>query len=116
MSKRPTVDQNTDDREGYTLCCGLSLGMVNLCLRDGSTKSVNDGLSDLNIEERLHRYIVGGIEENSTRQRNRNDRGSNGMNAENEKSSRIYEGNMINVDITAPGATLALGMIYHRSG
>ena len=34
----------------------------------------------------------------------------------NEKSSRIYEGNMINVDITAPGATLALGMIYHRSG
>mmetsp|Transcript_7105 Transcript_7105/g.8222 ORF Transcript_7105/g.8222 Transcript_7105/m.8222 type:complete len:129 (-) Transcript_7105:598-984(-) len=49
MSKRPTVDQNTDDREGYTLCCGLSLGMVNLCLRDGSTKSVNDGSSDLDI-------------------------------------------------------------------
>uniref|UniRef100_A0A7S3QC95 Anaphase-promoting complex subunit 1 n=1 Tax=Chaetoceros debilis TaxID=122233 RepID=A0A7S3QC95_9STRA len=117
MGKRPTVDQNTDDREGYNLCCGLSLGMVNLCLRDGSNKFVNDGLSDLDIEERLHRYIVGGVDQSSAKQRNRGaDRAFGGVNGDSEKSSRIYEGNMINVDVTAPGATMALGMIYHRSG
>lgn len=117
MGKRPTVDQNTDDREGYNLCCGLSLGMVNLCLRDGSNKFLNDGLSDLDIEERLHRYIVGGVDQSSAKQRNRGgDRAFSGVNGDSEKSSRIYEGNMINVDVTAPGATLALGMIYHRSG
>ena len=115
MGKRPTADQNTDDRESYTLCCGLSLGMVNLCLMDGSKQSVNDGLSDLNIEERLHRYIVGGVDENIAKQRHHSSERAN-ANAENEKSSRIFEGDMINIDITAPGATLALGMIYHRSG
>ena len=117
MGKRPTVDQNTDDRESYTLCCGISLGMVNLCLMDGSKRTVNDGLADLNIEERLHRYIVGGVDENAiNRGKSSSDRTNGSGNVENEKCSRIFEGGRINTDITAPGATLALGMIFHRSG
>ena len=117
MGKRPTVDQNTDDRESYTLCCGISLGMVNLCLMDGSKRTVNDGLADLNIEDRLHRYIVGGVDENATNKKKSNsDRTNNSGSTDNEKSSRIFEGGMINTDITAPGATLALAMIFHRSG
>ena len=117
IGKRPTVDQNTDDRESYHLCCGISLGMVNLCLAESSEQSVNDGLSDLNIEERLHRYIVGGVDNSFDKQRQHNsERTPNSGIVDSEKSSRIYEGPMINTDITAPGATLAVGMIYHRSG
>ena len=117
IGKRPTVDQNTDDREGYHLCCGISLGMVNLCLAESSKQAVNDGLSDLNIEERLHRYIVGGVDKSFEKQRQHNsERTPNSGNIDSEKSSRIFEGPMINTDITAPGATLAVGMIYHRSG
>jgi anaphase-promoting complex subunit 1 len=91
--------------------------MVNLCLAESSKKSVNDGLSDLNIEERLHRYIVGGFDNSLDKQRQHNsERTPNSGNNDSDRSSRIYEGPMINTDITAPGATIALGMIYHRSG
>lgn len=117
IGKRPVADQNIDDRESYSLTCGISLGMVNLCLANIAKKSVNDGLSDLNIEERLHKYIIGGVDDAFERQRqNTAERASNNDNIESEKSSRIYEGPMINTDITSPGATLAVGMIFHRSG
>jgi len=117
IGKRPVADQNIDDRESYSLTCGISLGMVNLCLANIAKTSVNDGLSDLNIEERLHKYIIGGVDDTFERQRqNTAERGSNNDNIESEKSSRVYEGPMINTDITSPGATLALGMIFHRSG
>ena len=117
IGKRPSADQNTDDREGYNLCCGLALGMINICLGNRGRRSMNDDLSDLKIEERLHRYIAGGIDENFEKlKQHQVDRTQNSENNENERSSKIYEGPMINIDITSPGSTLALGMIYHRSG
>jgi len=65
----------------------------------------------------LHRYIVGGVDKSFEKQRQHNsERTPNNSNIDSERSSRIYEGPMINTDITAPGATLAVGMIYHRSG
>ena len=117
IGRRITADQSISDREGYILCCGFSLGLVNLCLR-GQTqdKHVLDGLSDLNIEERLMRYISGGIDESYSKQR-RNDilRSSHTNVLENEKSTRVSEGEMINTGVTSPAAILALGLIYHRS-
>ena len=120
IGKRPTNEQNISDRESYSLCCGIALGMVNLTLKNnGNTYlgETNDGLSDLRIEERLLRYIVGGVDESYVHQKNDRAHSSGASaNIESERCSRIYEGHMINIDVTAPGATIALGMIYLRTG
>lgn len=117
IGKRPSNDVNVVDREAYTLSCGIALGMVNLSRGEGNG---NAGLADLRIEERLYRYVTGGVDDmEMRRKREEGDRLSlpttstvNG----NEKCSCVYEGDSINTDITSPAATLALGLIYLKSG
>jgi hypothetical protein len=47
----------------YTLACGLALGTINLCLCESTgTDKRRIGLSDLRLEERLIRYVIGGID------------------------------------------------------
>ena len=110
IGRQPSKDQNSNDREGFSLVCGLSLGTV-LLGKGGSTVS---GLEDLRIEERLHHYIAGGDEMNDFYGRkDAFDSGANNTQGEMDRNSRIYEVN--NRDITAPGATLALGLMYIKS-
>ncbi len=121
IGKRPSNDMNVMDREAYTLSCGIALGMVNLCQGEGEGRgNRNAGLADLRIEERLYRYIVGGLDDaEMRRKRDEGDRLSlptTSASSGNEKCSCIYEGDSINTDITSPGATLALGLIYMMSG
>lgn len=85
--------------------CGLALGFVNL---EKGTSTVS-GLEDLRIEERLTRYITGIGEQKEASD------GAVGAHGEMERNSRIYEVNGLNRDITAPGATLALGLMYIKS-
>jgi len=119
LGKRPTNEPH--EREAYSLCCGLALGMVNLSSgKKSNADGKNAGLSDLRVEERLHKYIVGGRIEGDHRQwydsfDRTNGSGSNHV-GDVEKNCRIYEGDMINLDVTSPGATLALGLMYIRSG
>uniref|UniRef100_A0A8D2Q5M5 Anaphase-promoting complex subunit 1 n=1 Tax=Varanus komodoensis TaxID=61221 RepID=A0A8D2Q5M5_VARKO len=89
------------DRESYSLAAGLALGMV--CLGHGSSLI---GMSDLNVPEQLYQYMVGGHR-----------RFQAGMHREKHKSPsyQIKEGDTINVDVTCPGATLALAMIYLKT-
>ncbi|MBN3295003.1 APC1 protein, partial [Amia calva] len=89
------------DRESYSLAAGLALGMV--CLGHGSNLT---GMSDLNVPEQLYQYMVGGHRRSHT-----------GINREKHKSPsyQIKEGDTINVDVTCPGATLALAMIYLKT-
>ncbi|XP_018595771.2 anaphase-promoting complex subunit 1 isoform X3 [Scleropages formosus] len=89
------------DRESYSLAAGLALGMV--CLGHGSNLI---GMSDLNVPEQLYQYMVGGHR-----------RSHAGVNREKHKSPsyQIKEGDTINVDVTCPGATLALAMIYLKT-
>uniref|UniRef100_A0A8C5XAC6 Anaphase-promoting complex subunit 1 n=1 Tax=Malurus cyaneus samueli TaxID=2593467 RepID=A0A8C5XAC6_9PASS len=89
------------DRESYSLASGLALGMV--CLGHGSNLI---GMSDLNVPEQLYQYMVGGHR-----------RFQMGMHREKHKSPsyQIKEGDTINVDVTCPGATLALAMIYLKT-
>ncbi|XP_019371655.1 PREDICTED: anaphase-promoting complex subunit 1 isoform X1 [Gavialis gangeticus] len=89
------------DRESYSLASGLALGMV--CLGHGSNLI---GMSDLNVPEQLYQYMVGGHR-----------RFQAGMHRERHKSPsyQIKEGDTINVDVTCPGATLALAMIYLKT-
>jgi anaphase-promoting complex subunit 1 len=121
IGKRPDSDMSAFDREAYVLSCGLALGMVNLCL--GEKTSDMDragGIADLRIEERLYRYVVGGVDDDETRRtRESNDRfslPSSALAGENEKCSVIFEGDSINTDVTAPGAVLALGLMYMKTG
>uniref|UniRef100_A0A3Q2YK66 Anaphase promoting complex subunit 1 n=1 Tax=Hippocampus comes TaxID=109280 RepID=A0A3Q2YK66_HIPCM len=89
------------DRESYSLAAGLALGMV--CLGQGSNLI---GMSDLNVPEQLYQYMVGGHR-----------RPPVGASRERHKSPsyQIKEGDTINVDVTCPGATLALAMIYLKT-
>ena len=120
IGKRPSNDGNVLDREAYTLACGIALGMVNLSKGSEGSLDTGAGLADLKIEERLYRYIVGGLDDAEIRRRyEETDRlsfppipSSN----TNDKCSCIYEGDSINIDVTAPGATLALGLMYMKSG
>jgi anaphase-promoting complex subunit 1 len=116
MGRRPVSDSFTVDREAYTLSCGLALGMINLA-KGGSDS--NAGLADLELEQRLYRYVVGGLDDRANRRRQdladrRVQASVGGM--ESERCSRVYEGDTINNDITAPGALLALGLIFMKSG
>uniref|UniRef100_A0A9J8D0C1 Anaphase-promoting complex subunit 1 n=1 Tax=Cyprinus carpio carpio TaxID=630221 RepID=A0A9J8D0C1_CYPCA len=89
------------DRESYSLAAGLALGMV--CLGHGSNLI---GMTDLNVPEQLYQYMVGGHR-----------RMHADINREKHKSPsyQIKEGDTINVDVTCPGATLALAMIYLKT-
>jgi anaphase-promoting complex subunit 1 len=118
IGKRPESDMSAFDREAYTLACGISLGMVNLCVGN-SVKAA--GIADLRIEERLRRYIEGGEanEDEHRRVRETNDRFSVPLAAngsDNEKCSIVHEGNFINTDLTSPAATMALSFMYMKTG
>nr|CAD7198790.1 unnamed protein product [Timema douglasi] len=89
--------ENSVDRESYSLAAGLALGLV--VLGKGSQLC---GLGDLAIPDTLHYYMVGGHRRPLT-----------GSQKEKYKSPsyQIREGDSVNIDVTSPGATLALGMI-----
>ncbi|XP_063911869.1 anaphase-promoting complex subunit 1 isoform X2 [Zophobas morio] len=90
--------ENSVDRESYSLAAGLSLGLVTL--KQGSCSL---GLSDLNISDRLHYYMVGGNRRPLTDKYK-------------VPSFQIREGSSVNLDVTAPGATIALGLMYLGTG
>ncbi|KAK4883598.1 hypothetical protein RN001_006917 [Aquatica leii] len=94
--------ENSTDRESYSLAAGLALGLVTL--QQGGRPS---GLSDLNVPDTLHYYMVGG-----------NKRVLEGSQRDKYKvpSFQIREGCNVNLDVTAPGATLALSLMYLKSG
>ena len=109
---------NTDDTDSYSLCAGIALGMVVLG-RGGSF--VDLGVADVNIEARLMRYIVGGLEQPSHGHvagghggGSSATGGSHGGPA--PTRSRHKEPAGVNISVTAPGATIAMGLMYLRTG
>ncbi|KAL1461424.1 hypothetical protein WDU94_013324 [Cyamophila willieti] len=94
--------ENSVDRESYALSAGLGLGMV--VLGKGSDQV---GLSDLHLPDTLHYFMIGG-----------NKRPLTGSQKEKYKSPsyQIREGDSVNIDITAPAATIALGLMYFKTG
>uniref|UniRef100_W4VRH0 Putative anaphase-promoting complex apc subunit 1 meiotic check point regulator/tsg24 n=1 Tax=Corethrella appendiculata TaxID=1370023 RepID=W4VRH0_9DIPT len=93
--------ENYVESESYSLTAGIALGLVGLGQGEKSTS-----LSDLAIPDTLHYYMIGG-----------NKRPLSGSQKEKYKlpSFQIKEGEAVNLDITAPGATLALGLMYFGS-
>lgn len=93
--------ENSVERESYALTTGLALGLVTLGQGESSP-----GLHDLHITDTLHYYMTGG-----------NKRSLVGSQKEKYKlpSFQIREGDVVNIDITAPGAILALGLMFFKT-
>lgn len=91
--------KNCIDRESYSLAAGLALGLVVLGCGSGSDLA--------NIPDTLHYYMVGGYVRPFT-----------GAQKDKYKSPsyQIREGDSINIDVTSPGATIALGLMYFNTG
>ncbi|XP_024938958.1 anaphase-promoting complex subunit 1 isoform X2 [Cephus cinctus] len=91
--------KNCVDRESYSLAAGMALGLVVLGSGGGSDLS--------SIPDTLHYYMVGG-----------NVRPFTGAQKDKYKSPsyQIREGDSINIDVTSPGATIALGLMYFNTG
>ncbi|KAJ7525602.1 hypothetical protein O6H91_17G058400 [Diphasiastrum complanatum] len=118
IGRKPGGD-NALDREGYALAAGLALGLVTL----GRGKDAW-GLADLMIEDRLRHYMAGGSEPCEDRHRRYDGiMSSNGFlfNASrnlddlSQGGGQVMEGSMVNLDVTAPGATLALALMFIKT-
>ena len=100
------------DRESYSLTAGLSLGLITMGL--GEQLTAGGGvLADLNLPDLLHNHMVGGPRTTGALSR---PSGATAGREPRPPSYQIKEGDNINIDVTSPGATLALGMLYWNSG
>ncbi|XP_015792112.1 anaphase-promoting complex subunit 1 [Tetranychus urticae] len=90
------------DRESYALAAGLAFGLVTLGKGNEmiSTVASSEGVS---MADEMCNYMIGGHKRALTA-------------AQKEKyktpSYQIREGDYVNSDVTSPGATLALGMMF----
>ncbi|CAL1682145.1 unnamed protein product [Lasius platythorax] len=92
--------KNCVNRESYSLAAGLALGLVILGSGGGADVPAS-------IPDTLHYYMVGG-----------HTRPFSGAQKDKYKSPsyQIREGDSINIDVTSPGATIALGLMYFNTG
>lgn len=106
---RPPTNELLGCRESYSLTAGIALGM--LALGRGSDAA---GLADLHLEDKLGNYMYGKdlvppwpIDNSQSFNRSNPPPLS--------RCCRIHEGPLVNVDVTAAGATLALALIFIKS-
>lgn len=95
MAKFPTTN-----REGFVLASGIALGWVTLGKGDQLL-----GLSDLHFENTLLRYIDGGFLREDELE----------ASVRSSENLCVFEGKKINTNSTAPGALLALAMLYLKT-
>ncbi len=98
--------------DSYALTLGIALGMVDL------GKGNDSGLSDLKVSQRLKRFVVGGRHPAMVYEPAKSDIEwpSSTFYQNMQTCRRIQEGEYINTSVTSPGASLALGLLYLRSG
>ena len=100
------------EREGYAFASGLALGMVNLGagLRQKQNSQTALLFKELQLDQRLIRFVEGGKQMPLPRSML-----SQIQLNETFKSSAVKENDMVNTTITAPGALVALALIYLKS-
>lgn len=103
IGKRPISDKCLD-REGYSLAAGWALGMICLGMKDKK-----ESFRDLQLEERLIRFIEGGKVIDPPQSM------ISTTYITETKCSSIKEGPYVNLHITAPAALLALSLMYLKS-
>ncbi|KAG9443865.1 hypothetical protein H6P81_015205 [Aristolochia fimbriata] len=101
---RRSCGDNVLEREGYAVAAGSALGLVTL----GQGKDAF-GFRDA-IVERLFQY-VGGKEFHNERSFLK----APAMEDQSRSVGQMMDGTMVNVDVTAPGATIALTLIFLKT-
>ncbi|CAH9139623.1 unnamed protein product [Cuscuta epithymum] len=100
---RRSGGDNVLEREGYALSAGLSLGLVALgCGEDAI------GFAD-RLVDRLFQYINGSDGPNERYSF------TSPVDEHNRSAGQIVDGTFNNIDVTAPGAIVALGLIYLKT-
>jgi hypothetical protein len=116
---RLPISERTEDREAYSLCAGLALGLVNLGRgpRQGTLGSTsfslsNEGISTSHskIDEKLMLYMLGGKDPDFSLRPKPETSAASG------KPYVWLEGDKVNITVTSPSAAVALSLIYLRSG
>jgi hypothetical protein len=116
---RLPISERTEDREAYSLCAGLALGLVNLGLgpRYGTLGSTGSALSDeaistyhSKVDEKLMLFMLGGRDPDFLLRPKPETSAASG------KPYVWHEGDKINITVTSPSAVVALSLIYLRSG
>ncbi|KAL0341266.1 UNVERIFIED_CONTAM: Anaphase-promoting complex subunit [Sesamum radiatum] len=101
---RRSGGDNVLEREGYAISAGFSLGLVALGCGEEAIGSTDT------LVDRLFQYI-GGKELH-------NDRVplfSSSADEHNRNAGQIIDGNLFNIDVTAPGAIIALALMYLKT-
>jgi anaphase-promoting complex subunit 1 len=117
-----------EDREAYTLSAALSLGLVTLASGRGKAhEAAARGSPTLLLEQRLHHFIAGGrLAQAAAGSSESTGGGGSGLAAavlggasvfdpQVARSSKVSDGEFINTNVTAPGATLALALAFLKS-
>ncbi len=112
IGRRCEPDRPPSDGDSYALTLGIALGMVDL------GKGSDGGLSDLKVSQRLKRFVVGGRHPAMVYEPAKSDIQwpNSTLYQTTQTCCRIQEGESINTSMTSPGASLALGLLYLRSG
>ncbi|KAF0984228.1 hypothetical protein FDP41_007405 [Naegleria fowleri] len=117
---RPPNDNSTNTRESYSLSAGLALGLVHL------GKGPTGNSHELKMDQRLLSYMTGGSKRpefdmfalmaSKSKAHPSLKNGTNSSEAVTSTCSRIKENEkFVNVDVTGPGACLALTLKYLKT-
>lgn len=110
LTRAPSSDR-VENREALSMAASWSLGMI-LLGRCSSKKVDMKSLSDLAVEDRLQLLMDGGQRpSNSVLFPSMNEMGADNS----SRTSRILETDVVNSEVTAPGAILALSMLHMKS-
>nr|GMD02091.1 anaphase-promoting complex subunit 1 [Ipomoea batatas] len=101
---RRSGGDNVLEREGYALSAGLSLGLVALGCGEDALGFI-DALVD-----RLFQYIGGSNHPNE-----RYSLLTPSVDEHSRSAGQVMDGSLINIDVTAPGAIVALALIYLKT-
>jgi len=110
---RPPTNELLGCRESYALTAGISLGMI--ALGRGLDAA---GLVDLHIQDKLGTYMHGQGSAQFTPNLHKTAAGAEQAARASSFATRCYrisEGPRANVDVTAAGAIIALGLIFAKS-
>lgn len=108
IGRKPTNEKSVE-REVYALSSGIALGFVNL--GGGSNRAqMTNSLGDLNLEERLLRFVEGGKAMEVPKSMMQAS-----LNFDSQVCSSVREGDQVNVQITSSGALMALCFIFMQS-
>ena len=128
LGRRHTADRDRGDcREAVSFAAAWALGVVLLGKGKAKGKTVAfsldksavgglGGLADLCIEDRLYQHLEGGKRPPDSNLFPYAGVPQGDGHTAGGRSSRVMEGDQLNTGVTGPGAAVALGLIYIRSG